>query len=1263
MIDEELFHLAREMPEPERTAFLDEACAADRAQRKRVEDLLKSDENPDSFLAGHARGVSLLGDESSGATEAGFVKTAETAPEARLVTPAKPTVQIGPYRLLQQIGEGGMGTVYMAEQVRPVRRRVALKVIKPGMDSRQVIARFEAERQALALMDHVNIARVLDAGTTDQGRPYFVMELVQGVPITRYCDDKQLTPRQRLELFVPVCQAVQHAHQKGIIHRDIKPSNVMVTMYDGRPVPKVIDFGVAKAIDQNLTERTLFTQFGTMIGTLEYMSPEQAEMSALGVDTRSDIYSLGVLLYELLTGSTPLGRERMRQAAYGEIVRLIKEEEPARPSTRLSDSGAELASISALRKTEPAKLTKLVRGEIDWIVMRSLEKDRNRRYETANGFAADVQRYLNDEPVLACPPSVGYRLRKSLRRNRGPAFAAGLVLLALIAGVTGTTIGLIRADRARRSEADQRRLAERNERAALAATASETLAKQDAEAREKETQAILKFVQDRVFSAASPEGEQGGLGRDVTLRRAVEVAVPFIETSFKQQPRAEARLRHSIGLALYNLGEPGKAAEQFDKVRELNRRFLGPLHRETLSVSFNLANCYRELGRLREALTLYEETWRKLSAELGPDDFLTLRCAHAVADGYASFNRISEALTLGERTLKLAQERYGPNHECSIEAMWSHANNFEKCNRDEEALKLRTEVLALSRATYGPRGRSTLVAMHNLANSLSALGRKAEAVELYEESLAVIEDKLGPEHPDTLMTLNSLARCYSALGRHADGERLSIRVLEAQKKRLGPNNPKTLNDAAHLAHRWISLGRHAEALALAQETLARQKANPDVERMDLLYSMWVVATCLERLDRGDEALRVIDEYLERLGDFPDNPSHMKMMLEIRLSIFRKLRQAPGFRSTIDRWEKLALKDPMSLFNTACHRAFLATLIRNDPENKEDAERLAREEDDKAMVWLNRAMDAGWDNFEHMSADTDIASLRERADYRALFSGERARASFARLLKVLPPERGSSTRRKKVCLQIAASDELFRHFLESDPNDPQLWIGRGRHCINQGRLDEAAEAYARVIDRHPLDDEHFEYACLLLKLGRRDEFEAFLRRIAAKFGETRDRFENYVLARTMSIVAQSAVPASAAVNWGKQACIDPRAWYLQALSLALYRNGQFQEAIDRAKESDTHGWHAEGRSATALVRAMAQMKLGLVDEARKSLAEGRKPFEPYPPPTKAGLHLTEWISVRLILDEAIAAIEPRPKTADPPGESSETPGSDRGLKPK
>src|SRR5204862_2593858 len=344
---------------------------------------------------------------------------------------------IGPYKLLQQIGEGGMGTVYMAEQTQPVRRTVALKLIKAGMDSRQVLARFGAERQALALMDHPNIAKVFDAGTTDAGRPYFVMELVKGIPITRFCDERRLTTRERLELAIPVCQAVQHAHQKGLIHRDIKPSNVLIATYDGRPVPKVIDFGIAKATGRQLTDHTLVTGFGSVVGTLEYMSPEQAELNQLDIDTRSDIYSLGVLLYELLAGSPPFSRKELEEAGMLEMLRVIREQEPSKPSTKLSTADA-LPTLAANRGTEPAKLTKLVRGELDWIVMKALEKDRNRRYESANGFAMDVQRYLADEAVPACPPSAGYRLRKVVRRNKGRLGAAAVLALALLAAVGGS---------------------------------------------------------------------------------------------------------------------------------------------------------------------------------------------------------------------------------------------------------------------------------------------------------------------------------------------------------------------------------------------------------------------------------------------------------------------------------------------------------------------------------------------------------------------------------------------------------------------------------------------------------------------------------------------------------------------------------------------------------------------------------------------------------------------------------------------------------
>ncbi len=414
--EESIFAQALEIASAaERAAFLGRVCGNNAALRTEVEALLRA----------HDRSGDILD------------LPEDVQPTTELPASERPGTAFGPYKLLELIGEGGMGTVWMAEQTEPIRRRVAVKVIKEGMDSKQVLARFEAERQALALMEHPNIAKVLDAGRTPSGRPYFVMELVKGQPITKYCDEKRLAVRQRLELFGDVCRAVQHAHQKGIIHRDLKPSNVLVALYDGKPVVKVIDFGVAKASGPRLTDWTLFTGFGALVGTPEYMSPEQAEANNQDIDTRSDIYSLGVLLYELLTGSTPLTGKRIKEAAILEVLRVIREEEPPRPSTRLSESKDSLPSISAERQTEPAKLTKLVRGELDWIVMKALEKDRNRRYETANGFAEDVLRYLADEPVLACPPSAGYRLRKFARRNRGRLAVGGLVLffLASLGGI------------------------------------------------------------------------------------------------------------------------------------------------------------------------------------------------------------------------------------------------------------------------------------------------------------------------------------------------------------------------------------------------------------------------------------------------------------------------------------------------------------------------------------------------------------------------------------------------------------------------------------------------------------------------------------------------------------------------------------------------------------------------------------------------------------------------------------------------------------
>ena len=429
-----LFLQAADLPTAERPAFV--AAVPDADERAELERLLHAHDAPDARLDATAAHLPATEAHSSGDV-------------GQLVADR--------YKLLERIGEGGMGTVWMAEQRTPVKRLVAVKLIKPGLETRAVLARFEAERQALAVMDHPSIARVLDAGETADGRPFFVMELVRGTTITRFCDDNRLTTRQRLELFVPVCQALQHAHTKGVIHRDIKPGNVLVAIYDGRPVPKVIDFGVAKAAGQTLTDKTLHTGFGAVVGTPEYMSPEQATLDQVDVDTRSDVYALGVLLYELLTGGPPFSHKELAKAGLLEMLRVVREQEPPRPSTKLS-TAAGLASLAATRGTDPGRLAGLLRGEVDWIVMKALEKDRNRRYETATGLAADVRRHLDGEPVQAVPPSASYRLRKFARRHRGRLAVAAVLLLALVAGLLGTGWQAVRAEReavrARSAEAE-----------------------------------------------------------------------------------------------------------------------------------------------------------------------------------------------------------------------------------------------------------------------------------------------------------------------------------------------------------------------------------------------------------------------------------------------------------------------------------------------------------------------------------------------------------------------------------------------------------------------------------------------------------------------------------------------------------------------------------------------------------------------------------------------------------------------------------------
>jgi serine/threonine protein kinase len=825
---DEVFCSAIEFDSPdERASYLDRVCGADQELRRQVERLLHAHFQGGSILDAPARGLGATVDqpprEAAGA-------------------------MVGPYKLLEQIGEGGFGVVFLAEQTQPVRRKVALKILKPGMDTKQVIARFEAERQALALMDHPNIARVFDGGSTPSGRPYFVMELVKGVPITEFCDLNHLTPRQRLELFVSVCSAVQHAHQKGIIHRDLKPSNVLVSRHDTTAVVKVIDFGVAKALGQELTDKTLFTGIAQMIGTPLYMSPEQAGMSDLDVDTRSDIYSLGVLLYELLTGTTPFTKERFKQAAYDEIRRIIREEEPPRPSTRLSEAKDTLPSISAQRQTEPAKLTRLVRGELDWIVMKALEKDRNRRYETANGFAMDVQRYLADEPVLACPPSAWYRLRKFVRRKKGPVLAASLILLALVAGFIGTTWQAVRAGQRAEGESLAKQQAQQE--------------KANAEVREAEIKAVLDFVAAKILAAARPKDQDGGQGYDVKLADAVKAALPFVDKSFTKQPLIEARLRMTMGNSFLYLSDARSAIEQQEKARALYTRHRGPDHPDTLQSMNDLAGSYAYAGRTQEALRLFEETLQLRKASLGPDHPDTLSSMSNLANAYSAAGRTREALDLRVETLQLQKARLGPDHPSTLGSMHNLALSYAEAGRRQEALELREETLRLRKVKLGPEHPDTLMSMTGLANSYADAGQLQEEFKLRKEILNLTKARLGPDHANTLLSMNNLANSLRRAGRTQEAIKLHEETLRLQKGKLGPDHPDTLQSMNNLANAYDAAGRTEEALKLLEETLQLKKAKVGLDHPDTLMSMSNLASTYHAAGRIQEAIKLHEETLQ-----------------------------------------------------------------------------------------------------------------------------------------------------------------------------------------------------------------------------------------------------------------------------------------------------------------------------------------------------------------------------------------------------------------
>jgi eukaryotic-like serine/threonine-protein kinase len=886
----------------ERAAYLNQACAGDTELRNRLDVLLIAYGRSSSLdeLVLHAGETSLPDSDSE--------RTAWSGDRGCIEGPG--TI-IGPYKLLQKIGEGGMGAVFMAEQEKPVRRVVALKVIKPGMDMGQVIARFEAERQALAIMDHPNIARVLEAGATDTGRPFFVMELVKGVPITEYCDQNHLTPKERLELFIPVCQAIQHAHQKGIIHRDIKPSNVLVALQDGKVVPKVIDFGVAKAIDQRLTERTLCTEFGQIVGTLEYMSPEQAEMGSLDIDTRSDIYSLGVMLYELLTGSTPLQRAKVRSAAYAEILRRIREEEPPKPSTRLSESKDSLPSISAQRKMEPARLTKLVRGELDWIVMKSLEKDRARRYETASAFARDIERYLDGDPVEACPPSASYKFLKFARRYRVALATSGAFAVLLVAATAISSSFAVWANRERiraekaeeAAKADQARAYESEQTAIDAVKRYGDVVSETPDLKDdprlaalrttllKEPQIFFRNLRDRLLAdrqttprsltrLAAASVELGMLTSEIGDRRdaqrALEVSLAMNERLAREHPtvavfqRAVAAIHINIGGLQKETGRPAEAMASFEQARAILEQLTSenPSVTEFQSILAKAHNCIglleREAGQPAESLASHERAraiWERL------------------ANQDSSATELHKDLAASYNAIGLVQAQTGQ----PALAIESH-----------ERARAIQERLARDNPSATQFQRDLAATEYNIGRVQIEIGRPAEALKSHEQARA-IRERLASTNPTVTDFQRDLAQSYYGIGAVHTGTGRPTEALKSYEQaraiheRLVRAHPSVTGLQSDLAashnsigHVQSQTGRLAEALVSFEharaiwERLARDVPSVISFQSDLASSQNNIGLAQNRMGRPVQALasfqqaRAIWERLAR-----DNPSITK----------------------------------------------------------------------------------------------------------------------------------------------------------------------------------------------------------------------------------------------------------------------------------------------------------------------------------------------------------------------------------------------------
>jgi eukaryotic-like serine/threonine-protein kinase len=837
-----IFEQALCLPEAERAGHVKRASAGDADMRHRVEVLLRAFKKAGNFLQEPAPGL-----------PGGLGQPAAKG--------ERPGDWIGRYKLLEQIGEGGHGVVFMAEQQEPVRRRTALKIIKPGMDTKSVIARFEAERQALALMDHPNIAKIFDADATDSGRPYFVMELIRGVKITQYCDHNSLTTAERLELFIQVCHAIQHAHQKGVIHRDIKPSNILVTTtIEGAALPVVIDFGIAKATtNQRLTNKTFFTAFEMLIGTPAYMSPEQAALTSVDVDTRTDIYSLGVLLYELLTGLTPFDTGELLKAGLDETRRVIREQEPLRPSTRLSKmAGADLTATAQSRKTEPPKLIRSINGDLDWIAMKALEKDRTRRYETANGLALDVQRYLAGEPISARPPSTLYKFQKTFLRNKVLFAGLGIIALLMIISLITVSASLARERQARREADAALRQAETDNIKAGTALRQAEADKLKAEAETAKSRQVTLFLKEMLQGV----GPSVARGRDTTmLQEIMDRTAERLGHDLTNQPEVEADLSSLIGTIYFHLGNYQHAEEMHRAALTLNQKLFGP---ESPEVAGSLNDLGRELlakSELPEADGVVGQALAIRRRLFGDENVDTATSLNDLGSVYMAERRIAESEVLIRQALGIRRKLFGNESLEVADSLHNLCVILGDEGRRAESETNAEEELVIRRQLLGSNDVSVASALLDVAWGAGWAGNLDKEQSSYEDALKIQRKLLGDWHPYVMKSVAQLGENMRKRGNLPEAHAVLITAISVQRKILGDDHPDTLASMGCLGRILEAEGNWAEAESVNREALNSWRKRSGNEDEGTLWESEQLARDLTAQNKLGDAEQVLNDAL------------------------------------------------------------------------------------------------------------------------------------------------------------------------------------------------------------------------------------------------------------------------------------------------------------------------------------------------------------------------------------------------------------------